>query len=140
MHVGRARRPDDAIHIRFIVAEADVARDGVVEEIIVLQHESDLAAQVAVIERFEIKPVKQNRAIGRFEQSSQAFDQSCLARTAAPDDGDQFARRHVERHAIQNLWRFDAAVLKPHVPQTDRTIQTSDRHEPRVIASLLRLL
>ena len=54
MGVGRLRGPQDAVEIRFGVAKGNIVRDGFVEDMIFLEDEADVLAQVAVIECLDI--------------------------------------------------------------------------------------
>ena len=79
--VGHLGRPHHRVHVGLLLAEGDVAGDGVVEEVVLLQHEADLPAEVAVVERLEVDAVVEDGALGRLEQPGQALDQRGLARS-----------------------------------------------------------
>ena len=74
----------------------------VVEEMVLLQDEADLPAQIAIVERLEIDAVVENGALRRLEQPGQALDQRGLSRAAAADDGDHLPRRHVEGDPLED--------------------------------------
>ena len=84
--------PAHARAVGAVVAERDVARDRVVEQVAVLKHEADLPAQRAVVERAQVDAVVVDRPLGRLEQPREALDQRRLAGAAAPDDRDASVR------------------------------------------------
>ena len=78
---GGLRGGEDAIEIGLGIAEGDVARDRFVEDVVLLQDHPDVPPHVAVVERFQIGVVEQNRAFGRFEQTGDELDQASFSRS-----------------------------------------------------------
>ncbi len=50
VRVRHASGPGDALHVRLVIAEGEVAGDRVVEEVVLLEHETDVSSQRAVVE------------------------------------------------------------------------------------------
>src|SRR5207253_749188 len=75
--------------LRGFFAEGDVAGDRLVEEVVLLQHEADLPAERAIVERAHVVAVVGDRAFGRLEESGEQLDQRRLARATTADDRDR---------------------------------------------------
>ena len=117
------------------------ARDRVVEEVALLQHEADLPPERPVVERAQLEAVEPDRPLGRLHQAGEQLDQRRLARAAAPDDRDRLARLDRERDAPPG------SAATPGRRSGSRRSRSSTRarerrHRPqlRAVAALLRLV
>src|SRR5262245_13110298 len=121
--IGDLGRPRDVLELRFFLAEPDVSGDGVVEEMVLLQHEPDLAAEIAVIERLEVDPIVQDGSLGRLQQSREALDQRGLPRAAAPHDRHHGVGWDLEVDVVQDRRSLWAPVPEPEMAEIDSSFE-----------------
>ncbi|MNN00652.1 hypothetical protein D3C81_1132520 [compost metagenome] len=91
----------------------------------ILEHHAHVGAALAAAFRVVLRvTVDRNGAgIGAFQPRHQP-QQRALAAAAAPDDGDEFTRRNVERHIVQHL---AAVVALDHLAQAQRDATSAVR-------------
>ncbi len=114
----RAAR-DDLVERRVGLSERDVVGDRTAEQVGLLRHHDDGAAEVLRVQRPQIDAVERHSPVGRVVEPRHELGEGRLAGTRRSDQGDRLAGRDVEREVRQH--RAVAAVperhsVEPHVP------------------------
>ena len=94
------RSPQNTVQVGLGVTERDIARDGVIKNMVLLQDHPNMPAHVAIIEILKIDIIEQDRAFGGLEQARDQFDEGCFTATAATHQRDHLARRHLHGDPI----------------------------------------
>ena len=117
------RRPQYPVQVGRGLTKGDVAFDRVVEEVILLEHEADLLAQVAMIERAQVDAVVKDCALAGIKETRQTLRQRGLARSTASYDGDGLARGHLEVDVLENRTSPGATEAEADAPQRDSRLR-----------------
>src|SRR6266508_4660564 len=122
-----SRRRDDALHRHGGIGEGDVFAHRAVEQHVLLQDHTDLAAQPCRVGHGEIHAVDQDAPALRNVEALDELRERALARPGRPDDPDHLSRRHIESDIVQDLRSVDA-IAKRDMVELD---VAADRGQPR---------
>src|SRR5262245_64888954 len=78
------------------IAERDVTRDRVVKHVVLLKHNSDVPAHIAIIQGLQIHVVEIDCPFGRLEQAADQFYERCFTGAAAADESNNTALHEVQ--------------------------------------------
>src|ERR1700742_566352 len=135
--VGRARRPYHPLGIRLLSAKSDVLRDRRVEHVILLQHDADVATEIAQVQAGQLPTVVEDCSPGRFEQSAQALDERGFAGTASADDANPGAGPHLEIDRVENSCLSRPGILETQVLELNMARNVFHWRQSRMIRTLL---
>src|ERR1700744_2123293 len=113
--VGRARRPYLPLGIRLLGTKSDVLRDRRVEHVILLQHNADVAPEIAQVKAVQLLIVVEDCSPGRFEQSTQALDECGFARPTPADNANPGAGPHLEVDPVEHRRLSRPGILETQV-------------------------
>ena len=116
------RRSADARIVDARVAEADVVGYRPREQVHVLQHEAEQAAQIGGIEIADVDAVDRDPTTPDVVKAQQQIDQRRLARAGRADDADALTRLDLEAHVPKHpvgLRRLLIAVREPDPVEHD---------------------
>ena len=111
------RRRDDLRLGRVGAAVADVVADRAMQQRRVLGHHGDVRAQRFLGDRGNILTIDQDAPALQIEEAQQQVDQGRLAGAGAADQADLFARRNMQRQALDDSGL--ATVAELHVVEHD---------------------
>ncbi len=103
------------------VAERDVVVDRPGEDVEILQHHADAAAQVAGVDVVQVDAVEEDLAVGEIVETPQQPDERALAGAGRTDDREFLAGTDVERYVAQH--RHVRVVAEVDVTELDFAAQ-----------------
>ena len=129
MAAGQPRGLEGQLRI-WVGHAGDVPQHGAVEQLHILRQVADMAAEILPQPGEHIGAIQPHRAGGRLQGADQQADQRGLARRRGADDGQRFAGREVEGHALDDRDRL-AGEAEGHAFRRDPPGWLGQRHARR---------
>src|SRR5690349_14196122 len=108
----------------------------VIEQERVLQHDADIAADRALLERAQILAVEQDTPLDRIVETHQERHHGRLAGAARADDGDRLARLHLERNAVEQRTAA-LRIAEADIVKCEAALDRVDLARVRAVAEML---
>ncbi len=119
MGEGRPGGGFDLAPLRVLGTVSDIGGDRVVEQRGVLWNEREARPKLAERNLVDAEPIDLDLSVAGIVEAEQQSEDSGLARTRRPDQGDPFARRRTEAHMIKCACLRPQRIGEGHIAEGD---------------------
>ena len=134
--VGELRRRDAVIIRRVRISVADVLHDGAGEEVHVLEHDAETAAQIGLADLIDVDAVIADLGVGNVVEAVDEVRDRRLSGAGRADEGHLLARFSIERDVVQDF--LVRRVAEVHMVEHDAALELRVRDRTVAVRVLPR--